>query len=144
LYLTSLRKTWYSALSDAETHFKSLLASSSSKDWRRVAVASSAQAPITSGKGKSREGALPADVLVHRNRTGEWRAVLDLPLHSESGWNALDAYKAVLLTPELKAEWDPAVEAAQSLDVLDHATRISRTNYRLGWPAKYVEYTYCT
>jgi hypothetical protein len=73
-------------------------------------------------------------VQVHRNKAGDWRAQLEVPLATASA--GLDGWRAVLLTPELRREWDPAVEDAQSLEMLDRATRISRTNYRLGWPAK--------
>jgi hypothetical protein len=124
-----LRQTWDAALTDAETHFKALLASSSSSEWRRIAVAAPSNA-----KGKGHEGPMPSDVLVHRNKAGDWRAMLEVPLASAPA--ALDGWRAVLLTPELRKEWDPAVEDAQSLEMLDRATRISRTNYRLGWPAK--------
>jgi hypothetical protein len=128
--VSRLRQTWDAALTDAETHFKSLLASSaSSSEWRRVPVAAS-----NTSKGKARESPSPADVQVHRNKAGDWRAQLEVPLATASA--GLDGWRAVLLTPELRREWDPAVEDAQSLEMLDRATRISRTNYRLGWPAK--------
>jgi hypothetical protein len=124
------------ALTDAEAHCKNLLASSSasSTDWRRVPIAATTPAPPASGKGKGRETPLPSDVLVHRNKTGDWRAILEVPRASAPA--SLDAWRAVLLTPELRKVWDPAVEDAQNLEVLDRATRISKTNYRLGWPAK--------
>ncbi|KAH6915744.1 hypothetical protein BKA70DRAFT_1092620, partial [Coprinopsis sp. MPI-PUGE-AT-0042] len=41
----------------------------------------------------------------------------------------------VLTTPELRQEWDPAVEDAHLLENFDHSTRISKTNFSLGWPA---------
>lgn len=31
------------------------------------------------------------------------------------------------------------VEEAQLLDLLDTNTRVTKTNYRLGWPSRYVE-----
>ncbi len=33
---------------------------------------------------------------------------------------------------------DPAVDDAHLLEMFDRNTRISKTNYTLGWPAKYV------
>ncbi|KAI0251479.1 hypothetical protein BJV78DRAFT_1361613 [Lactifluus subvellereus] len=37
---------------------------------------------------------------------------------------------------ELRQEWDPAVDGAVLLEMLDPTTRISKTNFTLGWPAK--------
>jgi len=51
---------------------------------------------------------------------------------------SLESWKAVLTTPELRQEWDPAVEEAHLLEMFDHKTRISKTNFTLGWPVKYV------
>ena len=48
----------------------------------------------------------------------------------------LEACKAILATPELRKEWDPAVEKAQLLGMFDQATRIAKTNFTLGWPAR--------
>jgi hypothetical protein len=48
----------------------------------------------------------------------------------------LDPWKAVLMTPELRKEWDPAVEGAHLLELFDSTTRISKTNFTIGWPAK--------
>lgn len=50
----------------------------------------------------------------------------------------LEAWKSVLVTPELREEWDPAVEASQLVEMFDPATRIVKTKFTLGWPAKYV------
>lgn len=49
---------------------------------------------------------------------------------------SLEPWKAVLTTPELRQEWDPAVEDAHLLEMFDRNTRISKTNYTLGWPSK--------
>lgn len=62
--------------------------------------------------------------------------LLDVPTGDEVV--SLDPWKAVLTTPELRKEWDPAVEDAHLVEVLDHISRICKTNYTLGWPAKYV------
>jgi hypothetical protein len=45
-----------------------------------------------------------------------------------------------LATPELRQEWDPAVDGAALLEMLDPTTRISKTNFTLGWPAKCVRH----
>ena len=42
----------------------------------------------------------------------------------------------MLVTPELRKEWDPAVEGAQLLEMFDQASRISEVKFTLGWPAK--------
>lgn len=86
----------------------------------------------------------PTDVLLHRCTTkgGEpiYRMILDVPTSEES--ISLDPWKAVLTTPELRKEWDPSVDDAHLVQVLDHISRICKTNYTLGWPAKYVSVTF--
>ena len=95
------------------------------------------------GKGKARVSSVPelGDVLVHRaySKAGEevYRIVLDVATPSED-MLSLEPWKTVLTTPELRAEWDPSVEDAHLLEIFDHTTRICKTNFTLGWPAKYV------
>ena len=62
--------------------------------------------------------------------------VLEVPVPEEQ--TSLEPWRAVLTTPELRQEWDPAVDNAHLLEIFDRNTRISKTNYTLGWPAKYV------
>lgn len=91
-------------------------------------------------KGKARVSTVPelADVIVHRHtgKSGDdvYRMVLDVAIGDENV--SLEPWKAVLTTPELRQEWDPAVEEAHLLEMFDHKTRISKTNFTLGWPAK--------
>ncbi|KAJ7089769.1 hypothetical protein B0H15DRAFT_1022009 [Mycena belliarum] len=131
-----LRQSWYSALNGAETHFRQLLTSSSSAGWKRLS--SSVDSPSVK-KGKTRLPAIPelADVVVHRNSSkagGDiYRLVLDVPTGEDSV--SLEPWKAVLTTPELRQEWDPAVEDAHLVEIFDHTTRICKTNFTLGWPA---------
>ena len=132
-----LRQSWYQALDNAQTTFRQHLTSHSSPDWKRVNVDGSQ----SSAKGKARASAGPhlTDVIVHRKVVkGEsvYRAVLDIPTSDEPQLT-LEACKAVLATPELRKEWDPAVERAQLLEMFDQATRISKTNFTLGWPVRY-------
>ncbi|KIK57033.1 hypothetical protein GYMLUDRAFT_61634 [Collybiopsis luxurians FD-317 M1] len=47
----------------------------------------------------------------------------------------LEPWKAVLTTPELRQEWDPAVSEAHLVELVGQDTRISKTNFTLGWPA---------
>ncbi|KAJ7493327.1 hypothetical protein B0H11DRAFT_2005919 [Mycena galericulata] len=130
-----LRQSWYSALNGAETHFRQLLTSSSA-EWKRLSP--TVDSP-TSKKGKARVAPIPelADVVVHRNSNkagGDvYRLVLDVPTGEESV--SLEPWKAVLTTPELRQEWDPAVEDAHLVEIFDHTTRICKTNFTLGWPA---------
>ncbi|KAF9454468.1 hypothetical protein P691DRAFT_797224 [Macrolepiota fuliginosa MF-IS2] len=130
-----LRQSWYNALNDAESRFRQLLTSSGPSDWKRISTAP--ESPTR--KGKARVSAVPelADVIVHRH-TGNagddvYRMVLDVAVGDESV--SLESWKAVLMTPELRQEWDPAVEEAHLVEMFDHKTRISKTNFTLGWPA---------
>ena len=122
----------------AQTHFRQLLTSHSSNDWKRVNVEGSQNG----AKGKARAAAGPqlTDVVLHRKvekGLSVYRAVLDVSA-TEDVPLSLDACKAVLVTPELRKEWDPAVEQSQLLEMFDQATRISKTNFTLGWPARCV------
>jgi hypothetical protein len=133
----SLRKAWHKSLDDAQALFRRHLQSSASPDWKRVPVPSE---PNTRAKGKARS-LLPeiSNIAIHRKAgKGEdvaWRAVLEVPTGSEEGIS-LDAWKTVLATPELRKEWDPAVENAQLVEVLDPTTRVAKTMFTLGWPAR--------
>ncbi|KAF8836940.1 hypothetical protein BDN67DRAFT_998273 [Paxillus ammoniavirescens] len=133
---TRLRQMWSDALGGAESNFRQLLTSYNSSEWKHVSLASDAPTPP---KGKSRASSNPAltDVVVHRRPTkaGEnvYRVVLDVLATDES--SSLDAWKAVLTTPELRQEWDPAVEGAHLVEMFDRRTRIAKTQFTLGWPA---------
>ena len=63
-----------------------------------------------------------------------YRVILEFPATDDT--IDLEAWNAVLVTPELRREWDPAVESAQILEMFDPSTRIVKTNFTLGWPAK--------
>lgn len=126
-------------MNEAETTFKQLITSPAT-DWKRLS--NSLDGSSAKQKGKAKVPSLPelSDVLLHRSSTkgGEdvYRMILDVPTGDES--MSLDPWKAVLTTPELRKEWDPAVDDAHLVEVLDHVSRICKTNYTLGWPAKYV------
>ncbi|KAJ2930041.1 hypothetical protein H1R20_g7047, partial [Candolleomyces eurysporus] len=136
---SQLRQSWYSAVNEAEAYFRQLL-TSPSNEWKRIS-SSIDNSSSSSKKGKARVvGAAPelSDVIVHRNSktTGSeavYRVVLDVPAVEEQV--SLEPWKAVLSTPELRREWDPAVEEAHLLEVLDRSTQVSKTNFSLGWPA---------
>ncbi|KAI0765648.1 hypothetical protein BD413DRAFT_615552 [Trametes elegans] len=134
---TRLRESWYTALDNAQAHFRQLLTSHASSDWKRVPVTNDGAAPASKGKGRASGMPEVADVLVHRrpSKSGEtvYRAVLEVPVGDEP--LSLEMWKSVLITPELRKEWDPAVEGAQLLEMFDQATRISKVNFRLGWPS---------
>jgi hypothetical protein len=102
---------------------------------------------VLQGKGKGRSRAQPEfnDVVVHRRSTREGeviRAMLDVELApgaSDPATGALislDAWKAILATPELRKEYDPYVQDGKVLELIDSQTRISKTDFVLGWPAK--------
>ena len=97
----------------------------------------------SSAKGKGRASAEPhlTDVALHRKVSkgdSVYRAVLDVPAGDDAS-STLEACKAVLATPELRKEWDPAVEGATLVELCDQVTRIVKTNFTLGWPARCAE-----
>jgi hypothetical protein len=135
----SLRQAWYNALNDAQTSFRQLLTSSSSPEWKRVPLPRESTSLTSKGKGRS---SLPelSDAIVHRKVAKSedtiYRVVLDVPTADDT--IPFDAWKSILATPELRQEWDPAVDGAALLEMIDPTTRISKTNFTLGWPAKCV------
>ncbi|KAG8920106.1 hypothetical protein FRC02_001156 [Tulasnella sp. 418] len=132
-----LRESWSSALKHAQNNFRSLLTSSASASWKRVtAVARETTTNSPPGKGKGKALPQASDVIVHRRPTKSGdvvRLVLELP--AEDGLASLESWRAVLTTPEMRKEWDPTVEAAHVVEMFDPNTRISKTDFTLGWPA---------
>ncbi|KAI0321035.1 hypothetical protein OF83DRAFT_1101647 [Amylostereum chailletii] len=133
---TSLRQSWYNALDDAQTAFRRNLTSSGSSEWKRVPVPSENTSTKAKGKARSSVPEL-ADVVVHRksspNEDAVYRVVLDIPTGDEPV--SLETWKSILSTPELRREWDPAVEGASLIEMFDPTTRIAKTKFTLGWPA---------
>ncbi|KAI0272796.1 hypothetical protein BC834DRAFT_1025138 [Gloeopeniophorella convolvens] len=125
---TSLRQAWYNALNDAQSSFRRLLTSSSSPEWKRVPIPSESSSLNSKGKGRS---SVPE--LSDQSEDTVYRIVLDVPTSDDT--IPFDAWKSILATPELRKEWDPAVDGATLLEMLDPTTRISKTNFTLGWPA---------
>ncbi|CAL1714035.1 unnamed protein product [Somion occarium] len=131
-----LQDSWYGALEAAQNNFRQLLTSHSSPEWKRFSDTSSSSTNVK-GKGRASSTPQPSNVILHRKVTKGgtvYRAVLDVPL-GEDGIPSLDACKAVLVSPELRKEWDPAVEGAHLVEMCDQVTRIVKTNFTLGWPA---------
>ncbi|KZT53400.1 hypothetical protein CALCODRAFT_501144 [Calocera cornea HHB12733] len=135
-----IRESWLQALADAQTRFRSLL-SAPPTDWKRVPLN---QAPAKhdgavqySNKGKNRPGTTLSDVAVHRRqgKDGEvYRAMLDV-FTDDGALLDPDNWKAILQTPELRKSWDPIVDGSHLVELLDPDTRISKTEFKLGWPA---------
>ncbi|KAJ8294920.1 hypothetical protein OF846_001989 [Rhodotorula toruloides] len=80
----------------------------------------------------------PSQVRVHkkadRQRNAEIvRAIAEVPCDPDAV--DLEAVRAVLATPEVRAHWDKLVDSSHSLSLIDPLTRITKTDYRLGWPA---------
>ncbi|PWN50029.1 hypothetical protein IE53DRAFT_369263 [Violaceomyces palustris] len=75
------------------------------------------------------------NVVIHR-RSGKgseiFRAVADVPFE---GTPDLFAFQSLLQTPDARSGWDRLVESGELVEQLDPKTRISKINYRLGWPA---------
>ncbi|PWN26841.1 hypothetical protein BDZ90DRAFT_280324 [Jaminaea rosea] len=61
-----------------------------------------------------------------------YRAVVDVPF---DGVPDLEGFKASLGVPEARTKWDKLVDEAETVEMLDPRTRISRTRWKLGWPA---------
>jgi hypothetical protein len=126
----SLRKSWNAALNDAQTQLQLHLTSASSPLWRRIPPVGHETLPDGS-INPSEE----SQVIIHKrpSKQGEiFRLVYDIPAEEFS----ISAWKAVLATPEMRQEWDPAVESSQLVEIFDVDVRIAKTYFTLGWPAK--------
>ena len=133
-----MRESWNNALDDALAAFKAHLASGQAPTWKRLPTSPSRN-PSGSNNDKPRLRLLPdgKDVAVHRKttKTGEvYRVTLEVPASDDI--DDLETWASILMTPEVRKEWDPAVESAQVLELVDPSTRICKTNFTLGWPAK--------
>ena len=135
----SLRESWASALNDALEAFRGHLTSAQSSSWKRVPLPAKQNSTGSDAKGKQSYRPESSDVLVHRKttRNGDiYRVLTEVPLDDDVA--DLEAWRAALLTPELRQEWDPAVESSKVIEMYDPSTRIIKTKFTLGWPAKYV------
>ncbi|PWN19974.1 hypothetical protein BCV69DRAFT_271192 [Microstroma glucosiphilum] len=84
----------------------------------------------------------PSSVKVHRRSGGKavglpagvdvYRAVVEVPYE---GSPDLDPFRSALTTPEARTKWDRMVDEAETIEMLDPQTRITKTNFKLGWPA---------
>ncbi|BEI90231.1 uncharacterized protein CcaverHIS019_0303010 [Cutaneotrichosporon cavernicola] len=135
-----LETAWHDALNSSVAYFRALLSSSSSSAWKLVS--GPPRPPPTSGSvrdGKGRSASLgritPSDVTIHRRngKGGEvFRAVVDVDCGTDVN---VDTFRGCLATPETRPVWDSMVDEAQLLNLLDTQTRVTKTNYRLGWPS---------
>lgn len=137
--LLRLRESWNDALKDALAAFRTHLTSAQSTSWKRIPNHSRDNSTPNNAKSKLRAAvkADARDAAVYRKttKTGEvYRVVFELPAVDDV--NDLDAWKAVLVNPELRKEWDPAIESARILEMYDPTTRIIKAKFTLGWPAK--------
>ncbi|CAG8666702.1 9378_t:CDS:2, partial [Acaulospora colombiana] len=112
-----------------DTQLQSLLTSATSTSWRPVP-------PVVSDTPKDGSSTTfeESKVIIHKrpSKQGEiFRLVYDIPIEDFS----LNAWKAVLTTPEMRQEWDPGVESSQLIELFDVDVRITKTYFTLGWPA---------
>ncbi|WVF66861.1 hypothetical protein IAT40_001604 [Kwoniella sp. CBS 6097] len=138
---SKLEAAWHEALATSLTYFRALLSSSNSAAWKPISVGPLTPSTVARDTGKSIAkgsslGKIDASqVHVHRRsgKGGEvYRAVVEVDCGSDV---SVDTFRGCLVTPETRPMWDRMVEEAVTMDLLDAHTRITRTNYRLGWPS---------
>ncbi len=125
----SVNSAWNLAISEAEAKLRDLLGDG--KGWRRLSPAPSRETDAVS---------------IYR-RGEVYRAVTEVPYDSSSG--GAEEWVSVLSTPELRKEWDGSVDSAEIIEVFEQEsaddgsqstpstfTRLLRTTYGVGWPAK--------
>jgi hypothetical protein len=49
---------------------------------------------------------------------------------------ALESFRAILQTPEIRSDWDKVTEKQEVLEIVEPAVRVQRSYTRLGWPSK--------
>ncbi|SCZ93898.1 BZ3500_MvSof-1268-A1-R1_Chr6-3g08965 [Microbotryum saponariae] len=155
----STNARYQASLDAALSHFRSLLASSSSRSWKPLqlshastsasststsldsATSSGLNGSVAKGKGKAKEllngiGSVElGNVRVHRRTAKGADVVRAMTEINVADGVDLSSFKAVLQTPEVRSSWDKMVEHAHTIELLDPQTRICKTDYRLGWPA---------
>jgi hypothetical protein len=141
---------YQAALESALQHFKKLHDSQNSKHWQIVPPSStqpnhsrsqfSQSQPLNHHHHQFLNGLAPIDlsnVQVHRRKldgSSVVRAISDLSIDPTRV--DIDHFKAVLQTAEVRGIWDQLVDKAAVIQVIDPQTRIIKTDFRLGWPAK--------
>ena len=153
-----LEAAWHDALSSALSYCRALLSSSTSSAWKPVSVlplTESSTAHDSGGshaKGSSLGPIHANEVIVHRRsgKAGEiYRATVEVDCGSDV---SVDTFRGCLATPEarltctsirrmllsllMSSAGDRMVESAETMDLLDAHTRVTKTNYRLGWPSR--------
>ena len=118
------------AFEEAQTTFRGLLTGGST-GWRRVHVAANGEGPSSPSTSSRNE-----DIHIHR-KGDVYRAMLDVPL-AENDDLTVEQWRAILTTPEVRKEWDATVESNELLEMFDSETRIVKTKFVAGWPAKWV------
>ncbi|KAL8277432.1 hypothetical protein RQP46_010154 [Phenoliferia psychrophenolica] len=122
-------------LSRAIGQFRSLLGHATSSSWRPLPAPQSSLPSSGGSKGKGKEGS-SEQVVVHRRKGGQGKPdVIRASVEFAFDGAGLDEWRAVLATPEVRSAWDKLVEHAHDVELVDSTTRISKTDYRLGWPA---------
>ena len=151
-----LEAAWTDALSGSLAYFRALLSSSTSSSWKPVQVLPLTASSTARDSGLSRaEGATigkitAEEVVVHR-RSGKGGDVYRAMVEVDCGPDvSVDTFRGCLVTPETRPRcefgWtqsgvsslrpgDRMVEEAVTLDLLDAHTRVTKSNYRLGWPS---------
>lgn len=103
---------------------------------------STSTATIAPGSSNSSNSQQPP-LLPPNSSTGAdiYRATCYIPVKGEEELSNLewsdvqDAFRRLVATPECRPAWDRIVEESEIVEEVDADTRISRTVFKLGWPA---------
>jgi hypothetical protein len=148
--MVRLREAWSIALKNAQSRFSALLVSSTSPSWKQIRRPREPlpilrqepdPPPRLRGKAKLRSSQPElSDVIVHRKSSKDGdvlRAVLDIDVDDSVA--RIDSWNAVLATPEMRKEYDPSVQDGRIIELFDPETRIQKTDFAFGWPARCVK-----
>ncbi|KDN48452.1 hypothetical protein K437DRAFT_85961 [Tilletiaria anomala UBC 951] len=69
----------------------------------------------------------------HRKGPDVFRATFEVPFEGDSP--DLEGFRSALTTPDARSQWDGLVESSELIEMPDPVTRVTKTNFRLGWPA---------
>jgi hypothetical protein len=121
------RQTWRTTFEDSQSNFRSLLTGGTT-GWKRVPILNVDEPNSPAKLGRNEE--------LRPHRKGDvYRAMLDVPVADDDSLSAAQ-WRAVLSTPEVRKEWDATVESNELLEMFDSETRIVKTKFIAGWPAK--------
>ena len=143
--LCSLRQRFASTLNSGEASLRALLGAPSSA-WRPLQTLNTSQlqdddvsrADEGSSSTSCVSGRIEGPIIVHRKKAKNAPDVIRAICHVrvEDHAAALESFRAILQTPEIRPAWDTVTEKQETLEIVEPGVNVLRSYTRIGWPAK--------